>query len=420
MGLLDSVDPALIQGLLAGGFGALASRGSRLNAIGQGGLSGLVGYNAAIRTQSDAQEAEEKRKRTALADQLVQMQLARERQQMALEQVVPNILPPTFAPVQGPPTEQGAPPANVAQPIAPGGIDYADLATRYAGMPGGLNRAMQLQAMLQKDTTPITVAKDAVLLDKTTHQPIFSNVQPDKPAELPGAVREYQFAVSQGYRGTFQEWDMERKKAGATSNKVDVHVSNALGGGIAKEVGPMLSASHAAATGAQQGIINSDNLIKAVDSGKVMTGPGATFRLFGAQLGQTIGVGGKDSAEQILNTRAVIQGLAKAAVDARASLKGQGQVSDFEGKLLMKAASGDVDSLTGPEIKLIAQKNKELSSLLVSNHRQFVDRVNSDKDKEISGLGRYFELPTTSASQSSMPTQTEIDAAIARKMRGAK
>ena len=42
MGLLDSVDPALIQGLLAGGFGALASRGSRLNAIGQGGLSGKV------------------------------------------------------------------------------------------------------------------------------------------------------------------------------------------------------------------------------------------------------------------------------------------------------------------------------------------------------------------------------------------
>jgi hypothetical protein len=174
-----------------------------------------------------------------------------------------------------------------------------------------------------------------------------------------------------------------------------VHVNNALGGGIAKEVGPILSASYAAATGASQGIVNSDNLIKAVDSGKVISGPGASFRMFGAQLGQTMGIAGEDTKEQISNTRAAIQGLAKATVDARAALKGQGAVSDFEGKLLAKAVSGDIDSLTGGEIKQLALVNKRLSNQLISNHSQLVKRVQTDPNAEISGLARYFDTPVT-------------------------
>ncbi len=41
-----------------------------------------------------------------------------------------------------------------------------------------------------------------------------------KPADLPASVREYQFAQSQGYKGTFQDFVTEQKRAGASSVNV--------------------------------------------------------------------------------------------------------------------------------------------------------------------------------------------------------
>lgn len=40
---------------------------------------------------------------------------------------------------------------------------------------------------------------------------------PDKPEAAPSAVREYQFAVSQGYPGSFQQFQLEQKRAGAST-----------------------------------------------------------------------------------------------------------------------------------------------------------------------------------------------------------
>jgi hypothetical protein len=123
----------------------------------------------------------------------------------------------------------------------------------------------------------------------------------------------------------------------------------------------------------------------------VFTGPGATFRLFGAQVGQTLGVGGTDTAESIKNTRAAIQGLAQATVSARGQLKGQGQVSDFEGKLLEKASSGNVDDMTANEIKQIAEVNKRLAKQLVEQHNNVIGKL---KANDVTApLATMFELP---------------------------
>lgn len=42
----------------------------------------------------------------------------------------------------------------------------------------------------------------------------------EKPQAMPSAVQEYQFAVTQGYKGTFEQWDTGRKRAGATNVSV--------------------------------------------------------------------------------------------------------------------------------------------------------------------------------------------------------
>ncbi len=40
---------------------------------------------------------------------------------------------------------------------------------------------------------------------------------PDKPEAATNAMREYQFAVSQGYKGSFQQYQLEQRRAGATN-----------------------------------------------------------------------------------------------------------------------------------------------------------------------------------------------------------
>jgi len=43
---------------------------------------------------------------------------------------------------------------------------------------------------------------------------------PPKPEAMPSAVREYQFAQSQGYKGTFQQFQNEKARAGASNTSV--------------------------------------------------------------------------------------------------------------------------------------------------------------------------------------------------------
>jgi hypothetical protein len=263
---------------------------------------------------------------------------------------------------------------------------------------------MQAYQMSQpKADELMSVAPGATVFNKTSKQTVFT--APDKADKPPGSVQEYQFAVTQGFPGTYEQWSTQQKRAGASN--VSVKVDNKLGEGVAAQVGPMVAASYNSAAGAHQSIVNSDNLIKAVESGKVYTGPGATFRLFGAQVGQTLGVGGTDTAESIRNTRAAIQGLAQATVSARGQLKGQGQVSDFEGKLLEKASSGNVDDMTANEIKQIAEVNKRLAKQLVEQHNNVIGKL---KANDVTApLATMFELPPQSAVMVYNPATKKIE-----------
>ncbi len=84
----------------------------------------------------------------------------------------------------------------------------------------GINpmKAIALEQSLAKDNTPIKLGAGESLYDKHTFKPIATA---PKEVSLPGAVQEYQFAVGQGYKGTFDEWDRARKRAGATNLSVN-------------------------------------------------------------------------------------------------------------------------------------------------------------------------------------------------------
>jgi hypothetical protein len=88
----------------------------------------------------------------------------------------------------------------------------------FQGARSGAIPMTDVLASLQKDNSPLTVAPGSSLVERGTYKPLFTA---PKETELPSAVREYQFAVGQGYKGSFDQWDTARKRAGATNLSVN-------------------------------------------------------------------------------------------------------------------------------------------------------------------------------------------------------
>ena len=196
---------------------------------------------------------------------------------------------------------------------------------------------------------------------------------PQKQAEAPGAVREYEYARQQGYGGSFERWKNDNARAGASS--VSVNTSKPLLNTIAEGLGKNIDASLSAAQSAVPAIQTAQTLKSAVDTGKLIAGPGSTFRVLGLQVGQMLGVGGKDGAEVLANTRTTIQSMAKAELEAAQQMRGQGQITEAERNIIKRASSGDIDSLTAPEIRILADSMEKTARFKIQTHKANVKRL---------------------------------------------
>lgn len=210
--------------------------------------------------------------------------------------------------------------------------------------------ALKLQQSLAKDETPLTVAPGASLVDRRTMKPVFT--APKEP-DLPSAVREYEYARAQGYQGTFDQYTKDQKRAGASNVSVAVNAEKSLLNDIAGGLGKSISGARDNAQAALGTINTVNRLNDALDSGQVVAGPGASFRQFGLQVGNMLGVAGKDGQEKLLNTRQAIQSLAQLELDAAQQMKGQGQITEAERAIIRRAASGDIDGMTAQELRLL-------------------------------------------------------------------
>ena len=272
----------------------------------------------------------------------------------------------------------------------------------YTNRLFGINpmEAVKFQQLMAKDDTPISVAPGAVLWDKTTKKPIFTA---PKEHNAPSAIQEYEFARSQGYAGTYEQWDTGRKKAGAS--RTDVRVENKTGDSLAKEIGPMLNESAGAAAGAVQQIDAANRVIKAVDTNKLYAGPLATTRLKVAQIAELVGANGKDDAEKIANTRSAVRGLAEMTLQGRKQMRGQGAITESESALAEKAISGNIDDLTAAEIKQLANASMRSAKFVYSQHQRKLDVVRGNPN--LSQLAPFYDappMPTEPAPGNTAPT----------------
>jgi len=178
--------------------------------------------------------------------------------------------------------------------------------------------------------------------------------------------------------------------AGKPVTKVDVKVENKTGESLAKPIGEMVQGTKDTALAALDQLDSAQRVRAALDSGKVIVGPAADARLSIAQLGQALGVGGKRVEETLVNTRNIIKGLAEFTLSARKQLKGQGQVSDFESKLIEKASSGDIASMTVPEIRTLVDVSDRLARKSYALHEKNLNTLRKGPHKE---LVPYYEVP---------------------------
>lgn len=382
-GLLEWMNTPAGQGLLSGvaSYAMNARRGTPVNNLGRGLAGGITGY-----AQANDQIRQDKEKQ--LADQYRQMQMDQMRQSMEAQKAQQGWragLPSVMAPKLTGTTDQGrqladqnaafgaegvaplAESAAYAQPDAPIGVQYGQdkqAVQDYMIRPESpyADKLIE-QQLFPKAADYKTVGNTLVKIGPDGVTPAFTA---PKEQSLPGAVQEYQFATSQGYPGTFDQWKKDNARAGATN--VTNRIDNKVGESIAAQVGPMLKSSTEKTTGAINLANSSRLMLEALDRGSAYVGPTANARLKLAQFGQVLGVGGKDEEAKINNTRQLIRSLAEGGVEARKELAGQGQVTESEAEAVQKAYSGNIEDLTVSEIRLIAGLNIKREKLARQRH----------------------------------------------------
>jgi hypothetical protein len=148
-----------------------------------------------------------------------------------------------------------------------------------------------------------------------------------------------------------------------------------LSQGVAKTASENLNSSLAGAQSAMGTLQNVEQIRSGL--GNAILGPGANARVTMGQLGQVLGVGGADSAEQLVNTRNVIQGLARQELSAAGQMRGQGQITESERAILRKAEAGNINEFSKPEIVTLIGALERSANYRIEQHRQSVEKLRS-------------------------------------------
>jgi hypothetical protein len=143
---------------------------------------------------------------------------------------------------------------------------------------------------------------------------------------------------------------------------------------LSEPVGKRVEASLAKAEGASGMRENANMVQEALNSGKVIAGPMAGPRTTIAQL---LNMAGADNRDQLQNSLTVAKGLAGLTLESRGELKGQGQITDPETKLLEKARSGDTN-LTLDELQQVVNISNRMSKRLWENHQTLLKTMEAD------------------------------------------
>jgi hypothetical protein len=279
----------------------------------------------------------------------------------------------------------------IAMPMAQGQGSQLEMLSRPE-FGGGMAEAETVGALRANLPTRATVDSgiaNQAALDylRQTDPAKFIELTTPKAVSIPDKIQQYEFAKTPeggGFKGSYTDFI----RSGTPSTNVSVSMDK----GVAAQVGPMLKDERIQAQGAALQIDAADRVINAVDSGKIIAGPTATPQLKLAQIGSAMGLTGGNTEETIRNTRQAIRGMSELTLQGRKSMRGEGAITESEGKLAERAFSGDIDSLTPSEIKQIANATSRVAKFSLGEYNRKLKAL--EKDPAMAQIVPFYEVNT--------------------------
>lgn len=275
-----------------------------------------------------------------------------------------NALAPGAATPAAAPTNVLAPRAGAPAPA--GAAAAGPNPELVAQTQGKINRLLQFASTASPQMAQNALAQARILQDQLE---VFSKRGPNEPAALQ-ELRAY-MAMSPEEKVAFEKLQKIKSPSVTATATSTTPTAKSLAG----PVGARAETSLVKAEGAA-GIMESANMVReALNTGNVIAGPLAGVRTKFAQVLELAGAGDK---QKLINTRAAIQGLATLTLESRAELKGQGQVTENEQKLLERARSGNIEDMTIAELQQIVGVSQRLANRLWSSHQTLLKTMETD------------------------------------------
>ena len=410
-GLLSQFQPneedqrkAQQMGLLSAGLGILAQNAQNPRGAGFGGA--LSGALPGVQAYQQTLESGPKQRMAQLQNALAMKKFAKEMElekaragifgtpgvsptaALSLEATGGGLLGPTQAAADRiqPPNPFGMNPAGVQKYLGLGGDPKLIETLRNMGPRGTLGK------LDPKDYTPDSFTRymqnddPSVLRPRTkmeVHAPTGEAFDPFSlvPGQRLGVDPNKPFSVGPDGKiipnAPFQNYELTKAATGAPKTQVNVPVNTekTFFGNVAEGMGKEVVQGTSQARAALGTLNTIGQITDALDSGKVIAGPGTTARVFLGQLGQVLGTSGRDATETLTNTRATIQGLAQLELDAAQQMKGQGQITEAERGIIRRAASGDIDGMTAIELRTLTSALDKTARFKIRQNAANVEKL---------------------------------------------
>ena len=244
---------------------------------------------------------------------------------------------------------------------------------------------------------PMKVGVEDTLLDPFTMKPIYQGAG-KLPATLDVAV-----SLIPNLPRNRAEWtpaqmnQVENKVMQLEAQKSPKNVFN-MSDIMGKDLGQVQQIMIAGQGQVQAGELAlgaANKIDQAIKSKNLNVGPTATVGQSLGQIGDALGLVNQKGQEKLVNTRQAIQGLAQMWMLGRQQAKGQGQITEGENILVGKIQSGDLNTISLPELQYMVENTKTQGNYFRKEYENKLDVLRKNpKYKDIVPLYEVGTMPT--------------------------
>jgi hypothetical protein len=304
---------------------------------------------------------------------------------------------------------------SAAVQARPAGFDLGRIAPQLMATPEGrktLSELVASQKAMAGETFKLGEGEKQYQRNPITGEVKEVAAGAPKEKATPAELQGYNFAVSQGYKGSFIDYQTALKKAGAGNTVLNV-ANKTFGSEFAKGAGEAVNTAFTSAQGAVGTLGRIESLKPVLEGGKLFSGTLAGSQVAAARIADALNIGGKDNAERLQNTAVAMQQLAGLELNAAEAMKGQGAITENERNLIKRAAGGDLMNMTAKEVSSLLNSLEKTSKYKISIHESNLKRLK--QNPELSSIAQYYELPTISTTPTVDSTVIPSGVTVKRK-----